>query len=254
MTIYPRLKGGLANCMFQIAATIGFARRYGARFAIPLPDKVIQGQGHPPSTYRDTIFRLLPEGQMPEDAVVVTEKQFSFHDLKLPDSGNVILDGYFQSMKYWEHCRGEVLRAFDLSWCPMRFDKRDTVCAIHVRGGDYLRHAAVHDVCGKDYYRDAAYRIAGYGVTDKRVFTDDPKHAQKFFPGHMLMPGIRTDAEDLALMSRASVLIGCNSSFSWWAAMLGDHRLRIFPERWFGPKGPHDWQDVVPDGWVKIKN
>jgi hypothetical protein len=252
MTIYPRLKGGVSNQMFQIAATIGFARRYGADYRIPLPSSVTQGQGNPPSAYRDTLFRNLPIGDPPPDAVVVTERQFSFHDIQIPDAEHVVLDGYWQTMKYWEHCRGEVLRAFDTSWCKMRFPADERVCAIHVRGGDYLRHSAIHEVCGERYYDNAMAMVVGHGVTDYRVFTDDPKHASKIFQPGLLMPGIRTDAEDLVLMSRAHAIIGCNSSFSWWAAMLGSHAIRVFPDQWFGPKGAQDWRDVVPDGWVKV--
>jgi hypothetical protein len=157
-------------------------------------------------------------------------------------------------MKYWEHCRGEVLRSFDLSWCPMRFRSDDVTCAIHVRGGDYLKFPSIHQTCGSRYYDNAMAAVSGMGITDYRVFTDDPRHVQRAEMGHLLMPGIRTDAEDLVLMSRASVIIGANSSFSWWAAMLGNHRMRVFPERWFGPDGAADYQDVVPDGWVKVKN
>ena len=43
-----------------------------------------------------------------------------------------------------------------------------------------------------------------------------------------------------------------NSTFSWWGAYLNLNSIKIAPKEWFGPKGPQDYQDVLPNNWIKL--
>ena len=254
-TIYPRFQGGCGNQLFQIAATIGFARRYGYNYRFPLPDSVFMGQGNPPSYYRETLFRKLPLGEPSGNAVVLSEQRFSFHDLQLPDADEIILDGFWQSTRYWDHCRDEVLGMIDTSWCKLEFPAAEETCAVHVRGGDTFASQTkidFHHVCAKPYYDNAIACAREHGIDSFAILTDDPLYSREVAPGHPVISSDRRDDEELVLMSRARAIIGANSTFSWWAAMLGNQRLRIFPEIWFGPSGPADFQDVVPKDWIKV--
>jgi hypothetical protein len=43
-----------------------------------------------------------------------------------------------------------------------------------------------------------------------------------------------------------------NSSFSWWAVMLGTKCDRVVaPDRWYGRDGPQDFQEMYADDWIK---
>jgi hypothetical protein len=61
-------------------------------------------------------------------------------------------------------------------------------------------------------------------------------------------------------MSQCHHFIIANSSFSWWAAYLGKKLERVIlkiviaPENWYGEKWTEDWQDIYPEGWIKIKD
>jgi hypothetical protein len=47
-----------------------------------------------------------------------------------------------------------------------------------------------------------------------------------------------------------------NSTFSWWGTYLNTsiNPIRIGPTKWFGPIGPTDYHDVLPNDWIKLDN
>ena len=57
---------------------------------------------------------------------------------------------------------------------------------------------------------------------------------------------------DFCMMSMCDAHVIANSSFSWWAAALGNVEAVIAPSQWFGPKGPEKWQTIYAGGWVII--
>ena len=56
---------------------------------------------------------------------------------------------------------------------------------------------------------------------------------------------------DQCLMSMCSDFIIANSSFSWWAAWLGNRGKVIAPKKWF-PTDDKDTSDVYCEGWEVI--
>ena len=56
------------------------------------------------------------------------------------------------------------------------------------------------------------------------------------------------DIDDMMLMKNCKHIITANSTFSWWAAWLNDHKeaIRIVPEKAYGMDG------MIPDSWVKM--
>ena len=61
------------------------------------------------------------------------------------------------------------------------------------------------------------------------------------------------EIEDLYSLSQCDSVIMSNSSFSWWGAFLGKKKEKVIcPDKWYGPKGPKDSQDIYDDSWTKI--
>jgi Glycosyl transferase family 11 len=119
--------------------------------------------------------------------------------------------------------------------------------AIHVRRKDYL-HQPVFNVCDASYYHGAIREIRNR-VPGARFFvvSDDPEWCRYEFRDkdtETIDSGeaAKNPLHDLHLMSLASHHIIANSTYSWWAAWLGDKpdQQVIMPDRWYahGIKAP----------------
>jgi hypothetical protein len=126
--------------------------------------------------------------------------------------------------------------------------------AVHVRRGDYLKHPAFH-VCDTAYYREAMGSLRAKLYEPRfHIFSDDPDWCRKTFMDddtEVVDSGKAGEnpLHDLHLMSLASHHIIANSSYSWWAAWLGDKAGQqvIMPERWYAdgisaPIGEKRWK------------
>lgn len=223
------LIGGLGNNLFQIAATIGYAEQHGLQFYFP------------PQKY----FKNLPTKENSED-IVYKEKSFSYDEI--PYYPSVCLSGYFQSEKYFSHCRKKILKV-------VGFSKQKVIkISIHVRRGDYLQ-TECHPVVTLDYLNSAInyFKLKGFKDKDFLIFTDDKVWCKENFPTFEIAKG--NELEDLESMSRCVHNIISNSSYSWWAAWVNDNKFKevIAPKIWFsGSKSDIDLKDLLPIKWIKL--
>ena len=133
-------------------------------------------------------------------------------------------------------------------------DQNDYV-AIHYRAGDYIDDpAAQHPRCSKEYYEKAMALFPGEKFI---LFSDDPL----VWLNMMQVDGItyhdeNTYVDDFRLMKRCKSFICANSSFSSFAALLGEHPEKkiVQPSRWFGTQMPPEWvtDDVYHENAIVI--
>lgn len=117
----------------------------------------------------------------------------------------------------------------------------ESVC-LHIRRGDYLKDVnSWLQVCDYDYYRRAVEYIKQ--KIENPVFyvfsntSDDLewiKENYRFDADLVYVNLDNPDYEELRLMSACRHFIISNSTFSWWAAVLGDHddKITVAPEKW----------------------
>jgi len=233
--------------MFQIAAAIGYAKRFGYQWrGEPVNHEV-------PRWY--DFFPHIPKGGLTGQPHCAHDgKDFNFKSI--PNYGTCQLHGFFQSLKYFEHCQDEVREVFKL---PVTEDMQEC-CSIHVRRGDYVEYAADFPPVTENYIKQAIFQMRERGVKKFMFFSDGMNWCRAKFPNLEYSEG-RNEYEDLALMASCGNHIIANSTFSWWGAYLGvnpdRHIISPSHKSWFGSKNgvvkalgaP---KDIIPNGWQQI--
>jgi hypothetical protein len=243
--IIPQLNGGLCNQMFQIAACFCYAKVTDNKFAINYNLPFSAHQGKHPQTYKDSIYKNIEStAYVPE----VRYKQPSFVYSDIPLFADALFEGHFQSYKYIKKFRSDLADLFCFSEdIKKRIDSALTkfnkqICTIHIRRGDYLdpQIAIAHNVCNKNYYDRC---IADISDAVFLVITDDRNYVTKEFKvefetGKFIIVNTTSELEDLYLLTQSDIIIGSNSTFSWWGAFLNKKLRRcLMPSRWFTAEG-----------------
>lgn len=247
-------RGGLGrfgNTAFTIAGVIGTALRSGQPYAFPrwkTYDNAIFGQ--PVDDIESYLVNELP--RIPDGVSFQDYGYFwGFRGLYLP-SGNWSIDAHMQSAKFFDFCMPQIREVFRFKDEPPQNDS----IAIHVRFGDYIEDEnAQHPVCSQGYYLDALNYLK-YNGESVKIFSDDLDRALKLIG----LPPDKTEAvhyiDDFKLMKRCKSFICANSSFSFMAALLGEHpdKKIIMPKIWFGSQMPpeFDTKDIYPQEAIVI--
>jgi len=180
------------------------------------------------------------------------EQSFEFE--QLPISDNTSIDGYFQSYKYFEDFKQEILNDFKfrdeiLNKCQEEISKYINPVSIHIRRGDYVNHPGFWNIT-PEYIQEAFNHFNDDEYTFL-IFSDDIEWCKQIFPeGVMFIEG--NQFEDLCLMSLCDHNVISNSSYSWWGAYLNQNENKkiISPKNWFIPAKPLD--DLYPKEWIVI--
>jgi hypothetical protein len=290
--VISALCGGIGNQMFQYAA----GRRLAERRGVDLKLCFVSSDGNTPREYELGVFNIREQfasntevaalttcqpglarklfarisgGKQHHPATYIKEKYYHFDPSILDLEGNVYLEGYWQSEKYFRDISPIIRKEFGIKRPP---DDRNRFIAekigscesvsIHVRRGDYVTNAEtrrVHGICSPEYYAEAL-RYIGERVNDPHffIFSDDPSWARDNirtdFPSSVVdHNGPEHAYEDMRLMSLCRHHIIANSSFSWWGAWLSGNpeKIVVAPSRWFRT-GSYDTRDLIPEGWVRI--
>ena len=269
--IYCYLKGGLGNIIFQILATKSLAIDKGVDCSFPnlhnLLDYLNSEKTHNPEINHTheylkylTLFKNL-NTIPPKKQLEAFNYPFEYSTLDLP-SDDFIINGFFQSEKYFVHNRNKILE-----WCKVSSEIMNIIeskyqhlilkktTSIHVRRGDYVRLSGSHFVQNITYFNNAIQIMKD--VTDVFViFSDDIKWCKENFVGdNFFFVENEKDYIEMSLMSICNNNIISNSSFSWLSAWLNENENKkvIGPIRWFGPHLSNlSDKDIIPSEWIKI--
>jgi Glycosyl transferase family 11 len=252
--------GSLGNQLFQIAATIGVARRNGCSFVFP------------PWPYARHFEFPIPQIRFVRQFQRRMQRTFGYEEIAIDRTTE--LRGYFQSERYFAHCKDEVRHYFTPHHALAQMLDRAfgdllaaKTCSVHVRRTDYLGDPAWPELAAGDYYERAMSQFDP--DTTFVVFSDDLEWCkERFRDRSFLFVEALSAVEDLFLMARCKGHIIANSTFSWWGAWLdpNPHKRVIAPLRWFAGRhadrsnpyrpgrldGYYDTSDLIPPGWIKI--
>lgn len=299
--ITVKLHGGLGNQMFQYACGRALSLRSNTELRIdpgPLyditPRKNFVFRKYSLSTvfsidpiwnifakrqrsikipYADTVFNKLYPMILGMFGYwrYVREKQSIFDPNFAHLSGNVYLDGYWQTEKYFKDQASILKMDFTfrnvLDGDGAVLAKDIMSCAsvmLNVRRGDYVHNAVsskLHKVMTPDFYtRAIALMKEKIGENIKVfIFSDEIDwcrenlviDADHVFVGHKYAGQEFRDY--LQLMSLCKHFIIPNSTFAWWAAWLSNYRDKVIiaPKQWFHDTSINT-RDVVPEEWIRI--
>jgi hypothetical protein len=225
--IIVRLTGGLGNQMFQYALgrrladtdardlwlDLGAFRTSGLRGETPrrfgLGAFDIKGQILP--GWRAAALLPFPRRiprrlaflpRWPGRARVLREECKLFDPGVLAARGDLYLDGYWQTEKYFADIAPIIRQDFALRE-PMAAQRLNLVrdieaanaVSVHVRRGDYVTNAgtaAFHGTCSPEWYEEAFRRMAAaVGSPRFYVFSDDPAWARGNMPAGRARPALR---------------------------------------------------------------
>lgn len=288
--IIVRLKGGMGNQMFQYA--VGRAIALKNNTLLGLDTAFYDNPGTPLRTYDLDMFainaKVLDQAQIPwihralgrgRIARILTklrtkilsnkgtERLWGVFNSSLFDAGSTLyLDGYWQNPKYFENYEAVIRKDFVITSPLNEYIRalRDEISAcsavcVHIRRGDYIGNP-LHDVVSPVYYmRAIAYLTAHTNIDRLYVFSDDIAWCKEVLTFDTLTVFVGEEyvgdrgIGHMALMQACTHFVIANSSFSWWAAWLGEKsgKVVVAPRQWFGDSSMHT-EGLIPPAWVRL--
>lgn len=285
-----KFKGGLGNQMFQYAlykklesigrnvlADLSWFEQHNKEFSLPhvFPKVSLTDEGAIKviSEYktacknRGFFYRVL-QRLCPLMRYQMNEKDDNVFQPTVLKYKRGILDGYWQTSKYWSDIRGDIRQDFLFS--PIKEEKvleliniiqSFNTVSIHVRRGDYLlpeNDRLFGNICTLEYYEKAIEYIKNQYPDIKFVFfTNDAQwvkeqfQMENVFYANDYINDDMPDWYDMHLMSQCNHHIIANSSFSWWGAYLDQKidKIVIAPSKWLNGKQA---KDIYEENWIKI--
>jgi hypothetical protein len=254
--------GGLGNQLFQIATTYALSLTHRVPCGFDLNNNTLPLQGRPAYEYNRTLYMTLPKIKHSDyNLIPYKEKTWEYAPIKFRD--NIILDGYFQSPKYFGSHKSAIIDLFlnlDVVYGILNRLRDDYTVelyhsvSLHIRRGDYLRFPNHHPQPSMGYYMTAVQQIRKKrDVRCILVFSDDIPWCKKELrsPEIRFIEGLQ-DYEDMLLMSLCNANVISNSSFSWWASYFNQNadKMVYAPKTWFGKAIKHGWQDIYTSDMI----
>ncbi|WP_417226722.1 alpha-1,2-fucosyltransferase [Amphritea sp.] len=287
--VIVRLIGGLGNQLFQYAYALSLVKKgYDVKLDTSAFDTYTLHGGYSLNHYNKLVDnasseevtamthigfgkKLMRQLQGKKSRPVTKEANSAFDEKMLSPEDNHYLVGYFQSERYFQKIRGELLESLVLQESLSDYTKQtldsinksEVSVSVHIRRGDYVTNAEAlktHGVCSLDYYQQAVALVnAKFDNVSYYIFSDDIGWVKN----NLIIDNAfyidseeeRFSGEDVFLMSQCDHNVIANSSFSWWGAWLNTHvdKLIVAPKNWYADEQKQYLSKMmIPRDWVQV--
>jgi hypothetical protein len=261
--VISHFNGGLANRIIQVYAGLGFAEKWGSEYYLSNKRMGIADHVSNEESINNlrTLFpniKMLDDSESIEGWKKIDEgEHFKYKMIDNPNT-NVILEGYFQSTKYFP-------QNLPLLEIPVPsnnlFDSlnKDNIYFLHIRLGDYVNTGFEIDL--KKYYTNCINKIKEINPNAEFfVLSNELEKAKQYIQDNVPILNNLTIHYDtstnrldtLYYMSESKGGICSNSTFSWIGAFSIQNKnkdLIFIPKPWFNYV-PDD-AEIYPD-WATV--
>lgn len=217
--------GRAGNYLWQAATAISLALKNGVEFSVP---------NRTNDPYHNPIYLqhlVNPNWVQGRADVIIQEQHFHYAPIEYKKEWNdkqVVLNGFWQSWKYIDDHREEILRLFAYHW-----EQNDYV-SVHIRRGDYMHLKMKHPEVTIEWYNQAMKMFPGRKFM---FFSDDMRYCHEHFGQRKdcLFSEGKSIEHDLIDASCCSDNICSASTYSFWIYWLNQNKDKkgIFPKLWF---------------------
>jgi hypothetical protein len=190
------------------------------------------------------------------------EPYFHFDESFFNINDGTDISGYFQTGKYFSHCKSKILEVLTfksevLEKAKNLLPKTDKeLVSIHVRRGDYAIPNPFHPVVS-DVYLEKSINHFNDEKYQFLVFSDDLEWCRQKWSDSDRFTFFSSDSHfvDFCAMSLCQHHIISNSSFSWWSSYLSknENKIVIAPKKWFGTGySSHNTSDLYTEDMIII--
>lgn len=242
-------KGNLGNQLFQIASTIGIAKKNNHDFLFPNWE------------YSQFFENEIPTKNLNDDYTFLHIEKFEYHDIQI-GKGNFDLYGWLQTEKYFDVLavkhyftfKGEKKQKVAEEYKNLFV--RNTIL-ISVRRGDFVKNPKFYQLTYKYYFLALQRHFPNWKYSNLIFISDDIKYCKRHFKSlkNAIFIDNLSPIEQIILASNCDHYIISNSTFSWWAAWLGENKNTkiICPIRNFSKNYTlENDKDYYPERWLNF--
>ena len=261
--IIIKVIGGLCNQLFQLANAFELSNKFNRKLLVCKDNASPRGLywDNVLSYFKDSLITTQKYNELRQKSHIYNWAMTRFEYRKITIDPNIecfCIEGYYQTYKYFDKLAFEKILKLDY-YKGQKPNENDI--ALHIRRTDYTQNN-FHKVIKLDYYYNSLKQILKQKKENINIyiFSDDLNWCKSNFKFNCKnnikthFVHLSSDIEELCFMKEFKTIIIANSSFSWWAAHLGNNKQIYCPVNWFNNGCHLNTKDLRPDYWIQIND
>lgn len=179
-----------------------------------------------------------------------------------------VIDSYCANPEFFRDVASEVVASIQQvsnpsEWFLLNAEaaRKQRPIGVHIRLGDFQRLSHLYGKPRVEYIeRGIDLLRTRFPASEIWLFSDDPSGAVSLFEHDaafdrvLAAPAESPPIESLLLLSQCAAIVATNSTFSWWAALIGHSNglTAVFPRPLFPGSGIAEPKTYLLDNWIQI--